>query len=132
MREQKNQKYKRISIGMICLLLAAVLSWSFCGSALLQVQASGNIWCSPDDEIWKIKAENGQDCRIKSADIHLEQTVNVVSANISSTGSVRNTTLNQTSLKVSADYVDEDAKFSMKFTSDVPYSLKLHEVKVQI
>ena len=97
MREQKNQKYKRISIGMICLLLAAVLSWSFCGSALLQVQASGNIWCSPDDEIWKIKAENGQDCRIKSADIHLEQTVNVVSANISSTGSVRNTTLNQTS-----------------------------------
>lgn len=129
MREQKNQKYKRISISMICLLLAAVLSWSFCGSALLQVQASGNIWCSPDDEIWKIKADNGQDCRIKSADIQLEQTVNVVSANISSTGSDRNTTLDQTSLKVSADYVDEDSKFSMKFTSDVPYSLNLHEVK---
>ncbi len=129
MREQKNQKYRRISISLISLLLTAVLFWSFWGNALLQVQASGNIRFVSGDDIWKINANNGKNCQIQSMDIQLEQTVTVNNAKIYSAGSEKNTDLDQDSLTVSADYVDEDAEFSMEFTGTVPYSLNLKKVK---
>ena len=130
MREQKKQKYKRISISMICLLLAAVLSWSFCGSALLQVQASGDIEFVSSDPIWTMGRG-----KIESADISLTQAVNIsdikiFSKNADGTSQSVTAQWDSSESTVTAAYVDTGAEFSAQITPVSPtLSLTLHTVK---